>query len=113
MHGDAAELHVGTDVLPSTTKASLGTAIKYVSLYKILFRFKALLWVSIILVSPYPTCKVDPIAVLLHDHRAIYALLPTPRLYAVNYTIVVMAISCTGQAATRYIHVRMYVCMHR
>ena len=42
-----------------------------------MFRFKALLWESIILVSPLPTCKAYPIAILLHDdHWAIYALLP-------------------------------------
>jgi len=48
------------------------------SLYKILFRFKALLGESIILLLPPPTCKAYAIAILLHDHWAIYALLPTP-----------------------------------
>jgi len=49
------------------------------------------------LVSPLPTCKAYPIAILLHGHWAIYALLPTPVLYAVNHTILVKAISCKGQ----------------
>jgi len=48
---------------------------------------------------PLPTCKAYPIAILLHDHWAIYALLPTPLMYAVNHTILVMAISCKGQLA--------------
>ena len=46
---------------------------------------------------PTPLCEAYPIAILLHDHWAIYALLPTPLLYAVNHTILVMAISCKGQ----------------
>ena len=74
-------------------KKSSGTQLR---LYKILFRFKALLWKSIMLVSPPPTCKAYPIAILLHGHWAIYALLPTPVLYAVNHTILVKAISCKG-----------------
>ena len=42
-----------------------------VSLYKILFHFKALLWESIIRLPPPPTCKAYPIALQLHDHCAI------------------------------------------
>ena len=42
--------------------------LEYVlSLYKILFHFKALLWESIILVLPLPICKAYPIAILMHD----------------------------------------------
>jgi len=40
--------------------------------------FKALLWESIILLLPPPTCKAYPIATLLHDHCAIYAPPSTP-----------------------------------
>jgi len=47
---------------------------------------------------PPPTCKAYPIAILLHDHCAIYALPPTPRQYAIHDTILLMAISCKGQA---------------
>ena len=43
-----------------------------------------------------PTCKAYPIAILLHDHCAIYAFLPTPLLYAVHSIILVMVIACKG-----------------
>jgi len=71
--------------------------IRLVSLYKILFRFKALLTESIILLLLPPTCEAYPIAILLHDHRAIYALPPTLLLYTIHHTILVKAISCKGQ----------------
>ena len=48
------------------------------SLYKILFYFKALLCESISLSLPTTTCKAYPIAIPLHDHCAIYAPPPTP-----------------------------------
>ena len=41
--------------------------IRQLRLYKILFHFKALLWESIILVLPPPTCKAYPTSILLHD----------------------------------------------
>jgi len=44
-----------------------------------------------------PSCKAYPIAILLHDYRAIYAPPPTPLLYAIYHTILMMAISCKGQ----------------
>ena len=44
------------------------------------------------------TCKAYPIAILLHDHCAIYAPPPTPPFYATHHTILAMAISYTGQA---------------
>jgi len=56
------------------------------SLYKILFRFKALLWEPIILVLPPPTCKAYPIAILLNGHCAICDLPPTPLVYAIHHT---------------------------
>jgi len=68
------------------------------NLYKILFRFKALLWESIILLLPPPTYKAYPIAILLHDDCAIYALLPTSLVYAIYHTLLVMAISCKANA---------------
>jgi len=85
-----------------------------ISLYKIPFRFKALLWESIIIVPPHPTCKAYPIAILLHDHCVIYALLPTPLLYAVNHTLLVMAISCKGkgeqhmEATNEIVNIKQY-----
>jgi len=58
------------------------------SFYKILFHFKAILWESIILLYPPPTRKAYPIAVLLHDHCAIYAPPHRPpllMLYTIQY----------------------------
>jgi len=48
---------------------------------------------------PPPTCKAYPIAILLHDHCALYAPPPTPPVYATHHTILMMAISCKGQLA--------------
>ena len=70
-----------------------------ISLYKILFHVAALVWESIILVLLPPTCKAYPIAILLHDFCAIYDPPPTPLLYAIRHTILVMTISCKGQRA--------------
>jgi len=73
-----------------------------VRLYKILFHFKALVWESFIRLLPPPTCAAYPIAILLHDHCAVYAYAPPadlPLVYAIRHTILVMAISCKGQAA--------------
>ena len=84
------------------------SALLPLSLYKILFRFKALLWESIILVLPPSTCKAYPIAILLHDHCAIYALPPTSLSYAIHHTILVMAISCKGQLAAGQVPLLIY-----
>jgi len=70
-----------------------------VSLYKILFHFTALVWESIIRVLTPPTCTAYPIAILLHDYCVIYDPPPTPLLYAIHHTILVMTISCKGQDA--------------
>jgi len=70
--------------------------VTYLSFNTILFRFKALLWESITLLLPPPTCKAYPIAILLHDDCAIYALLPIPLAYAIYHTILMMAIACKG-----------------
>jgi len=72
-----------------------------VRLYKILFHFKALLWESIILFMPPTTCKAYPIAKPSHDHCSICAPPPTSPFYDIHHTILVMAISCEGQAAGR------------
>jgi len=78
--------------------------IRQFSLNKILFHLKALLWEGVN--HPYSsvarlhlrsTCKAYPIAILLHDHCAIYAPPATPLLYAIHHTILVMARSCKGQ----------------
>jgi len=63
-----------------------GRGESQIGLHKILFHFNALLWESIILLLP-PTCKAYPIVILLHDHYAIYAPLPTPPFmpYTIHY----------------------------
>jgi len=48
------------------------------SLYNILMHFKALLWEAILVFLSPSTCKAYPIAILVHDHCAIYAPPPTP-----------------------------------
>jgi len=73
-----------------------------VSLYKILFHFKVLVWESILLVPPLPTCNAFPIAIRLHHHCAIYVPPPTPLCCAMHHTILVMAISCEGQCGRWY-----------
>ena len=72
-----------------------------ICIYKILSPFKALLCESIILLC-LPPPAAHPIGILMHDHRATYAPPPTPPLYAIYHTILVMAISCKGQ----------HVCVH-
>jgi len=66
------------------------------SLYKILFHFKAVLWSPSSFDHP-PTCNAYHIAILLHAHCAIYAPPPTLPLYAIHHTILAMTISCKGQ----------------
>ena len=72
------------------------------SLYKILCCCKAVLWESIIFALPPPTCKAY---LTLQYYCTIIAHhtppLPTPLLYAIHLTILVMAISCKGQGAGR------------
>jgi len=48
-----------------------------------------------------PTRKAYPIAILLHARCAIYAPPPTPLLYAIHHTILVITISCIGQVGKR------------
>ena len=68
-----------------------------VSLYKILFHFKALLGDSIVFLPPPPHLRSLPYCnTTARPLRNIYPP-PTPPLYAVNPTILVMAISCKGQ----------------
>jgi len=52
----------------------------------LLFHFTALVWESSILVLASLTCKAYPIAILLHDHCAIYTPPPTPPL-CMSYTM--------------------------
>jgi len=86
-------------ISPSNYTSGLECVLR-ISLYKRLFYFKALLWETIILILPPPTCKAYPIAILLHGHCAIYAP-PTPNspLYATHHTLLGMAILCIGKNA--------------
>ena len=70
------------------------------SLYRILFHVKALLWESIVLSLPSPSCKAYPIAILLHDQCAICNPPTAPLLYAIHHTILAIVISCKGQRKT-------------
>ena len=102
-----------------------GTSLQWMqfSLYKLWFHFKSVLGESIILLLPPPTYKAYPIAILVHDHCAIYAPPPIPPSYTMHHTKLVMAISCKGQDAVdkrvahvalvlMYMYVCMYVCMY-
>jgi len=75
------------------------SATVHFGLYKILHYFEAFEHESIILLSPPPTCIGPTIATRVHDYCAIYDALPTPLLYAIHHTILVIAISCKGQRA--------------
>jgi len=64
---------------------------------KILFYFDAVVHESIILLSPPPTCTPRTIAILLHVYCAIYDARPTPLVYAIQDTILIITVSCNGQ----------------
>jgi len=87
----------------STTRcAGCGRAItqahgESLGLYKILFHCKAFLWESVILLLPPHLQSLHYCNTIARLLRNIRPSPPTPRLYAIHYTIVVMAISCKGQ----------------
>ena len=85
------------EVVPWVVSASPG-GWAYLGLHKILFYFEAFAHESIILSLPPPTCIARTIATLLHVYCAIYDAPPTPLVYAIHNTILIMAISCKGQA---------------
>jgi len=47
-----------------------------------------------------PNCDAHTAATVLHDYCAIYDTPPTPLVYAVQHTILAMAISCVGRFLT-------------
>jgi len=51
------------------------------------------------LIDP-PSCNAYPIAILLHDFCAICSPQPTPPVYAIHHTLLVMAMLCKGQIPT-------------
>jgi len=53
---------------------------------------------SIIRVLPAPTCIARTITVLLHVYCAIYDAPPTPRLHAIQHTLLTMAIPFKANA---------------
>ena len=67
------------------------------SLHKILFHFKALLWESIISLLPLLTCKAYFLSYYCTTIAQYIPPTPTPSFYAIHHTILVMAISCKGQ----------------
>jgi len=99
-------IHVNNGVLSSrrlttsvcTTKKDLYA--RYVSLYKILYHFKALLWKSIILFLPPPNLQSLPYRCCTPIARYTTPR-PTPPLYAIHHNVLVMAISCKGQTIRR------------
>jgi len=71
-------------------------------LYKILFYFEAHVHESIIFYCSLPTRIAHTIALRLHDYCAMYDAPPTPPLYVIHHTMLVMAISCKGQLRWRW-----------
>jgi len=52
---------------------------------------------SIILLLLPPACIARTNAILLHVYCAIYDAPPTPLMYAIHHTLLLLAISCKGQ----------------
>jgi len=73
-----------TDITCASMNRRACVCTSCVSLYKILFHFKAVLWESMIL-SLLPSHLPYPITILLHHHCAIYA--PPPTILFMIYTI--------------------------
>jgi len=63
-------------------------------LYKIVFHCKAFAHRSLIVLLPPPTCIAHAIAILLHGYCTIYDPPPTPFLFAVHHTLLLVSISC-------------------
>jgi len=86
---------------PTSHSTPASRHVLLLSLYKILFHFKALLWESIILLCPHPPAKPT----LLQYYCASIAQYTSPHRpplwYVIHYTILVMAVSCKGQAVAQ------------
>jgi len=70
-----------------------------ITLYQIFVYFESFVHESTVLSFLPPPCIAHTVAILLHDHCAMYAPPPhrPPLLYAIHHTILVMTISCKGQ----------------
>ena len=80
------------------TGASLAfTRYSYLRLHKIFLPSRLLCTNQSTFCCPSPTCIAYRIAILLHDYCAVYPP-TTPILYAIHHTLLVMAVSCEGQA---------------
>jgi len=122
IHNGGVSIHSrGMRYDPCRTTTTAGHGIPVSPLHDIVSLQSFIMRVNHPFIAPPPACKVDPIAILLRGHCAIYTLPPTPLLYAKHHTMLVMAISCKGQipvepcraqanlASARYCH--YYYCM--
>jgi len=91
-----------TSTRSACTAVPTGSPVRGLSLYKIFFHFKALLWESIILLLPPPS-PAKP-ALLQYCCTTIAQYTPPHRLPSLDYIyhlISAMAISCKGQSRIR------------
>ena len=76
--------------------------VPQLSLYKILFHFKAFLWAFIILFLPPPHLQRLPYCnAITRLHCNIRPPPTPPPLYAIHHTLLVMEILCEGQPTAR------------
>jgi len=73
--------------------------------------FEAFVHELIVRLLPPPTCIALTIAILLHVHCALYDAPPTPLVYTIHRTVLVMAISCKGQITISIVKV-VYICTY-
>jgi len=81
----------------------------YIGLYKIFLYFESFVHESNLLLFLPPICIAHPVAILLHNCRAVNNPLSTLRLYAMHHTIVVITTSCKGQTVH---YMRLYNTTH-
>ena len=74
---------------------------QHIGLYNMFVHFNAFVNEPSLIVLPPPTCNARTVAIVLHDYCARYAPSPTPLLYAIHHTRLVIAILCIGQTTSR------------
>ena len=94
------------DRLDDDALGGRGTHACSVSLYNILFHFKALLWESIILLLPSSHLQSPPYCITIARPLRNIRPPPTLLLYAIHHTRLVMAISCKGETLRYLLHYR-------